>query len=95
VNATDNNGWTALHFAAGANSAAAVRVLARRGALLNVEAHNGYTPLSWALRLSNDDLAEELREFMSIVGTDQGGAWMYSKPLASIANHFFSLIPSQ
>lgn len=95
VNAKDNNGWTALHFASGANSAAAVRVLAHHGAIFNVEALNGYTPLAWAVRLSNDGLAEELRELMDSRGLDQSGAWMYSKPLASIANHFFSFIPSQ
>lgn len=95
VNAKDDNGWTALHFATGANSIAAVRVLARYGALLNEEAHNGYTPLTWANRLSHIGIADELRERMSMVGTDQGGTWIYSKPLASIANHFFSLIPSQ
>eukprot|EP00533_Pseudo-nitzschia_delicatissima_P007948 CAMPEP_0116089516 /NCGR_PEP_ID=MMETSP0327-20121206/6464_1 /TAXON_ID=44447 /ORGANISM="Pseudo-nitzschia delicatissima, Strain B596" /LENGTH=680 /DNA_ID=CAMNT_0003580707 /DNA_START=132 /DNA_END=2174 /DNA_ORIENTATION=+ len=95
VNARDNNGWTALHFAAGANSIEAIRVLAHYGADLNVEANNGYTPVQWAHRLSNEPLAEELRKLMSEVGTDHGGASMFSKPLASIANHFFSLIPSQ
>jgi ankyrin repeat protein len=94
VNAKDINGWTALHFAAGANSVAAVRVLAHHGAILNVEAHNGYAPLAWSVRLSNEGVAEELRELMSRLGTDQSGTWMYSKPLASIANHLFSLIPS-
>lgn len=94
VNAKDINGWTALHFAAGANSVEAVRVLAHHGSILNVEAHNGYTPLAWSVRLSNEGVAEELRELMSRLGTDQSGTWMYSKPLASIANHLFSLIPS-
>ncbi len=96
VNARDNNGWTALHFAAGANSIATVRVLAQHGAELNVEAHNGYTPQTWAVRLSNEGLAEEIRKLMSMADTaDQSGKWMYGTPLASIANHFFSLIPSQ
>jgi hypothetical protein len=95
VNAKDVNGWTALHFAAGANSVEAVRVLARHGAALNVEAHNGYTPLSWAVRLSNDAVAEKLRLLLNRPGTEQSGTWRYSKPLASIASHFFSLIPSQ
>jgi len=94
VNAKDINGWTALHFAAGANSVEAVRVLAHHGSMLNVEAQNGYTPLAWSARLSNEGVAEELRELMSRLGTDQSGTWMYSKPLASIANHLFSLIPS-
>ena len=95
VNSKDDNGWTAVHFAAGANSVAAIRVLARHGAILNVEAQNGYTPLSWAFRLSNDELAKELKELMNAHGADQSGRWMYSKPLTSIANRFFSLMPSQ
>jgi len=95
VNAKDNNGWTALHFAAGANSISAIRVLAAHGAVLNVEAHNGYTPLSWAVRLSNEGVADELKELMSRLITDQSGTWIYSKPLVSIANHLFSFIPTQ
>jgi len=94
VNAKDNNGWSALHFAAGANSVAAVRVLAHHGAILNVEAHNGYAPLAWAVRLSYEGVAEELRELMNKLDTDQSGTWTYSKPLVSIAAHFFSLIPT-
>lgn len=95
VNAKDDNGWTALHFAAGSNSIAAVHVLARHGAALDVEAHNGYTPLSWAVRLSNDKLAEELKELMNSVGADHSGTWIPRQPLASIANRFLSLIPTQ
>jgi len=95
VNAKDVNGWTALHFAAASNSFATVRVLAHRGAILNVVAHNGYSPLTWAVRLSNENVARELRDHMNRVGTDQNGTWKYTKPFASIANHFFSLIPSQ
>mmetsp|Transcript_10307 Transcript_10307/g.30187 ORF Transcript_10307/g.30187 Transcript_10307/m.30187 type:complete len:693 (-) Transcript_10307:224-2302(-) len=95
VNSKDNNGWTALHFAAGSNSVAAVRVLAHHGAVLNIEAQNGYTPLSWANRLSNDGVANELNELMNTVGADQSNNWMSREPLASIANRFFSLIPTQ
>ena len=96
VNSKDNNGWTALHFAAGANSVSAIRVLAHHGARLDVEAHNGYSPLQWAVRLSNERVAEELRDLMNnrVAGTHQS-AWMSSQPLASIANRFFSLIPTQ
>ena len=37
VDVRDANGWTALHFAAGANSVSSVRILARHGAKLTVE----------------------------------------------------------
>ena len=94
VNSRDTNGWTALHFAAGANSVPVVRVLARHGATFNVEAQNGYSPLEWAIRLSNEQVAEELRVLMIRVGTDHS-MWISSQPLASIANRFFSLIPTQ
>ncbi|MGK3745191.1 MAG: hypothetical protein ACI90V_012052 [Bacillariaceae sp.] len=94
INSRDTNGWTALHFAAGANSVPVVRVLARHGATLNVEAQNGYSPLQWAVRLSNEQVAEELRTLLIRVGTDHS-MWISSQPLASIANRFFSLIPTQ
>lgn len=94
VNARDSNGWTALHFAAGANSASAARTLVSHGAHLAVEANNGYTPLQWALRLSNESVAEALKELMIEKATD-GKRWLPSPPLLSqMANRFFSLIPS-
>lgn len=37
VNVRDANGWTALHFAAGANSVSSVRILAEHGAKLTIE----------------------------------------------------------
>lgn len=61
VNLQDANGWTALHFAAGANSVSAAEVLVKHGADLLVEAANGYTPLQWAQRLSNKEVMEELQ----------------------------------
>jgi len=64
VNVRDANGWTALHFAAGANCVDAVRVLVAHGATLDVEAVNGYTPLQWALRLQNRAVADELRRWL-------------------------------
>jgi len=94
LNFSDSNGWTALHFAAGANAVSVVRVLVKHGAILNTEANSGYTPLQWALRLSNSEVATELTEHMARAGTEQG-AWMSSQPLSSIANRFLSLIPTQ
>jgi len=93
-NSRDSNGWTALHFAAGANSILAVQVLAQHGAALDVEAQNGYSPLQWAVRLSNEEVAEELRALIIKVDIDHG-SWISSQPLASIANRFLSLIPTQ
>lgn len=37
VDVRDANGWTALHFAAGANSVSSVRILAKHGAKLTIE----------------------------------------------------------
>ena len=75
VNVKDANGWTALHFAAGANSVTSVRVLAEHGAKLTLEASNGYTPFHWAERLSNEEVAAELEK----LGADNRfvGRWMF------------------
>jgi hypothetical protein len=94
INMTDNNGWTALHFAAGANAASVVQVLASHGAKLQVEAQNGYSPLQWAIRLSNNDVAQLLTELVSNADKTQT-TWMTRKPLTSLANRFFSLMPTQ
>lgn len=56
----DDNGWTAMHFAAGANSVKAVQILHHFDANLQLEATNGYTPYRWAERLSNYDVQREL-----------------------------------
>jgi hypothetical protein len=87
----DSNGWTAMHFAAGANSPEAVRILAKHGASLSVEAANGYTPLQWAVRLQNESVAEELRVR---IGTERQLGWISRQPLSAIASRFFALIPS-
>ena len=93
INRRDNNGWTALHFAAGANAVLVINVLARHGAELSVEANNGYTPVQWAARLSNDESEEALKR-ISNNRTEPRMGWMSSQPLTTIANRFFALIPS-
>eukprot|EP00978_Attheya_sp_CCMP212_P034797 scaffold147951_cov59-Attheya_sp.AAC.1 len=106
IDLRDNNGWTAMHFAAGANSAAAVKILASCGAKMNVEANNGYTPYHWAERLSNREVLEEFQH----LGADNRFIWSFGSPsnnnndgtaqgnnnnrLASFfANRFFSTRP--
>lgn len=67
VNVRDDNGWTACHFAAGANCVECVSILARMGASLTTEAGNGYTPYHWAERLSN----EEVMKCLIDLGADE------------------------
>jgi len=85
VNIRDTNGWTALHFAAGANSVEAVRILATHGAQLAVEANNGYTPFQWAQRLSNALVAEELQK----LGADQ--RFLLEHSFSSMAHRLFRM----
>lgn len=93
IDARDSNGWTALHFAAGANAVTAAEILASNGAQLAVEANNGYTPLQWAQRLSNEQVSERLKELLAEQGATSN-TWLPSRPLSQIANRFFSLMPS-
>ena len=83
---TDSNGWTALHFAAGANHPQAARVLTQAGAPLHVEAVNGYTPLQWAVRLQNTPVAEELQQWSQKQAPP---------PLVSALSKFWALVPAR
>ena len=80
VNRADDNGWTALHFAAGANAVEVTKVLLRFGADGNKEASNGYTPGQWALRLQNSEVAELLKP-------------PSSQPFTMIASRFWAMLP--
>jgi ankyrin repeat protein len=59
VNLIDADGWTASHFAAGANLVETVQVLVQHGAKLNMEANNGCTPFQWAQPASNNQVAKD------------------------------------
>lgn len=87
VNVRDANGWTALHFAAGANSVSSVKVLAKHGAKLTLEATNGYTPFHWAERLSNVEVAAELEK----LGADNRfvGRWVGFGVSSFLTNRYF------
>ena len=89
IDVVDSNKWSALHFAAGADSAAGVRVLASFGAKMSVEAANGYTPYHWAERLSNSEAAEELKR----LGADDRFVFSNQMPFAFFASRFFALMP--
>ena len=104
INLTDANGWTALHFAVGANSVRAVQILCRFGADWTVEANNGYTPLQWAVRLQQDAVAEELRIIILqdnriMQKHNHGSRWMVTaaqaQPFSVIANRFLAMIPTR
>jgi len=94
VDFKDSNGWTALHFAAGSNSLESVQVLANHGAKLSLEANNGYSPLQWARRLSNEEVEEALQELIQNESSNRTMGWKTQR-LTSLANRFFSLIPSR
>lgn len=105
VDKRDENGWTAIHFAAGANSIDAVRILADHGADLGVEAVNGYTPIQWAQRLQHHEVAEEIRKRHVLQLKHQPSKNKYSdlpfkvmgsaRERLTALQQFFSLIPTQ
>lgn len=93
VNCRDANAWTALHFAAGSNSVAAVRCLVRHGADSTVEANNGYSAHAWAVRLKHHQVAQELKE-LAAQNRLQNHGWMAHRPLSAIASRFFAYVQS-
>jgi len=99
INVTDANGWTVLHFAAGANCVNAIRLLASRpGIKMTVEASNGYTPYHWAERLSNEEARLELESLGAGKRFEGMQRWMFGErkvPVPSfLANKFFETIHS-
>eukprot|EP00957_Ditylum_brightwellii_P018180 1369924-Ditylum_brightwellii.AAC.1 len=59
VNVRNDNGWTALPFAAGVNNIKGVQILATHGVNLIIEALNVYTLVHWAQYLPYKDVADE------------------------------------
>jgi len=99
INVTDANGWTVLHFAAGANCVNAIRLLSSRpGIKMTVEASNGYTPYHWAERLSNEEARLELESLGAGKRFEGMQRWMFGErkvPVPSfLANRFFETIHS-
>jgi Ankyrin repeats (3 copies) len=94
VNLQDANGWTALHYAVGANRVDAIHALLRCGASPDVEAANGYTPGTWATRLQNHNVARLLHSHRDHHGNRATGQdWTPLRPLATAASRFWALIP--
>jgi len=94
VNVRDDNGWTAMHYAAGANSSEAIRILASHGGNLFIEAGNGYTPYHWAQRLSNTEAIEELEKLGADVRFWSFSGQRHQHPLSFLSNRFFSTVPT-
>jgi hypothetical protein len=93
VNLQDSNAWSALHFAAGSNSVDAARILVKYGADWTIEANNGYTPLTWAIRLKHDQVAEEFKKLAA--EHNHHPRWMTQRPFTEIASRFFAFVMVQ
>eukprot|EP00804_Cyclotella_cryptica_P023099 CCRYP_000336-RB/>CCRYP_000336-RB protein AED:0.38 eAED:0.38 QI:99/1/1/1/1/1/5/527/856 len=76
VDIRDANGWTALHFAAGANSVSSVRILAQHGAKLTIEvcfrSNGGLCTFMWELTFLSVDVM-----FFVVAGKQ----WLYTLSL--------------
>jgi len=95
VDILDDNGWSAVHFAAGVNGVAAIKILATYGAQLTVEAHNGYTPFRWAQRLAKHEAAEELKKLHADERFYELKKMMFGagQPMQHFAQNFFGFRP--
>lgn len=95
VDVLDDNGWSAVHFAAGVNGIAAIKILATYGAQLTSEAHNGYTPYHWAQRLSKNAAAEELKKLHADERFYELKKMMFGagQPMQHFAQNFFGFRP--
>ena len=61
VNAKDNGGWTALHYAAWHGRKEIVELLISKGADVNAKDNSGYTPLDRSTKRKHTEIADLLR----------------------------------
>ena len=61
ANATDEDGWTALHFAAGDGGVDLIELLLEKGLKADARAKDGATPIELAEEEEHDDAVEALR----------------------------------
>jgi len=73
INAIDNDGYTALHFAAAEGKLDAVEDLIKKGANIEAKTNNNYTPLHFAAVQGNLDVVKHLVEKGADVNTVDGG----------------------
>ena len=69
VHAVDNNGYTALHYAAVYDRARVAEVLLQANASTTTEANDGRTPVQLAERKGHGELAERLRHAQRVGGS--------------------------
>jgi ankyrin repeat protein len=61
ADATDEDGWTALHFAAGDGTVDLIQLLLEKGLKADARAKDGATPIELAEEEEHDDAVEALR----------------------------------
>ena len=86
VNARDNLGLTALHWAAAAGHARMAQLLIDRGAYVNARGAEGVTPLHVAAATGHDDVARRLVAMGAdpAARDDRGSAKETSVPVSSV-----------
>ena len=69
VNAVNNDGWTALHYAAGNGRARVADVLLQANASTTAVNKDGDTPVQYAEQNGHGELAERLRQAQRVGGS--------------------------
>mmetsp|Transcript_33840 Transcript_33840/g.86841 ORF Transcript_33840/g.86841 Transcript_33840/m.86841 type:complete len:316 (-) Transcript_33840:330-1277(-) len=91
INAKDDLGYTALHWAAEQKCENVVRVLLSQGAAVNAKSRGGWTPLHKAVQSRNHSIVKQLIEAKADVNARNKFGWT---PLHKAAKcHDFEIIP--